>query len=245
MKRKYKYLFIVTFVLILITSVLFWYLRPYEPMDRAEKVFDNTHQSISVIDKNWLVFKPRNNEINTGVIIYPGARVKPRSYRPLALEIAKSGSLVVIVPMPLNLAVLGINKADKVIKKYSKVKNWVIGGHSLGGAMASRYTYYNTNKVSGLVLMASYPSENNDLSNKKIRTLSIYGTKDGITDIKKIKKSKEILPKNTTWIKIKGGNHSQFGWYGFQDGDKKASISRRKQQNIIVNDIINFLSTFD
>jgi hypothetical protein len=27
-------------------------------------------------------------------------------------------------------------------------------------------------------------------------------------------------------VPIEGGNHAQFGWYGFQDGDNAATISR-------------------
>ncbi|MFW6281877.1 MAG: alpha/beta hydrolase [bacterium] len=117
-----------------------------------------------------------------------------------------------------------------------------MGGHSLGGAMAARYTYNNYSKLSGLILLASYPADNNDLSDKDIKVLSIYGGNDGITSLKKIDNSRDNLPDDTEYIEIKGGNHSQFGWYGFQDGDKKASISREKQQALIIDAIRKFLS---
>jgi len=136
---------------------------------------------------------------------------------------------------------LGVNRAESVINKYEEITDWVIGGHSLGGAMAARYTYNNPQKLSGLILLASYPAQNNDLSDMDIRVLSIYGSSDGITSQEKINNSKENLPDDTEWVEIKGGNHSQFGWYGFQDGDDEAQISREKQQSIIVDAITNFL----
>ncbi len=240
MERRYK---IGIGIIIIVILTLGWYLKPYKPMDSVEKVFEVEDQ-IGVIDKEWLVFKPTNKEMDTGLIFYPGAKVKPKSYAPLAKEIAKSGYLVVIVPMPLNLAVLAVNSADEIINKELSIERWIMGGHSLGGAMAARYTYNNINKISGLILLASYPAENNDLSNKRVKVLSIYGDKDGITSMTKINESKEFLSQNTQWVKIEGGNHSQFGWYGFQSGDKQASISREKQQSVILNSIREFLLSF-
>ena len=38
------------------------------------------------------------------------------------------------------------------------------------------------------------------------------------------------LPPHTKWVTIDGGNHSQFGYYGFQLGDRSATISREAQQ---------------
>ena len=109
--------------LIIVIIALSWYIQPYQPMERAKRVFNKTTQSIFVIEKNWLVFKPIDKDINTGLIIYPGAKVEPKAYSPLAYDIAQSGYLVLIVPMLLNLAVLGVDKADGVIKKYSNINN--------------------------------------------------------------------------------------------------------------------------
>ena len=38
------------------------------------------------------------------------------------------------------------------------------------------------------------------------------------------------LPAATKWVPIRGGNHSQFGYYGFQLGDRRARIPRAAQQ---------------
>ena len=42
-------------------------------------------------------------------------------------------------------------------------------------------------------------------------------------------------------VVIKGGNHANFGNYGHQKGDAKATISRKEQQNQTVKAINNFI----
>lgn len=39
-----------------------------------------------------------------------------------------------------------------------------------------------------------------------------------------------LLPADTTWVAIPGGNHSQFGRYGHQLLDGEATISREDQE---------------
>jgi len=240
MKRKPKLITGIVIILFVIIIGLIWYLRPHQPMKEAKEVL-GSNENIDIDSKNYFVFKPTDEEVNTGLIFYPGARVKPEAYSPLAYDIAKSNIKVVIVPMPLNLAILGVNRADNIIEKYNNITNWIIGGHSLGGAMASRYTANNLDKISGLILLASYLSQSDDLSDKDINVLSIYGNKDEIVSIDDINKSKEYLPDNTEYVEIDGGNHSQFGWYGFQDGDGKADISREKQQSLVLDYITDFI----
>jgi hypothetical protein len=46
------------------------------------------------------------------------------------------------------------------------------------------------------------------------------------------------LPEDTKYIVIEGGNHPQFGYYGPQKGDGKASISLLEQQKITVDEIL-------
>ena len=99
-----------------------------------------------------------------------------RSYAPAARAIASAGYLVVMVPMPLNLAVLAPDRALEVQKAFPTVRQWVIGGHSLGGAMAARFAYKHPERVQGLVLWAAYPPGSDNLSNSTIAAVSISGT---------------------------------------------------------------------
>ncbi|MFW6141303.1 MAG: alpha/beta hydrolase [Candidatus Saliniplasma sp.] len=231
-------LVVVAVVLLIILSGFFtWALTPLGPMDEALEALDSD-EHVNVTTDRWLVFEPVEDDVDTAYIFYPGARVDHRSYAPLVRDIAEEGFLVVIAPMRLNLAVLSPNAASDVIDSFPDIDTWVIGGHSLGGVMAARYA--DKNEVDGLILWASYPAD--DLSEKNISTISIYGSKDGLTTVEDIKDSKEDLPPDTRYVEIEGGNHAQFGWYGEQRGDNEASISRKKQQDIIVRETVNFLA---
>jgi dienelactone hydrolase len=144
--------------------------------------------------------------------------------------------------MPFNLAVFGVNEANKVIAAYPNVTYWAIGGHSLGGTMAAQYIQNNPGKVQGLALWASYPPSGVNLSNSNIYVVTVHGTNDGLVSSQQITDSLKQLPPNTIRVEIDGGNHAQFGWYGPQSGDNSASISREQQQNVTVNATVQMLS---
>jgi pimeloyl-ACP methyl ester carboxylesterase len=210
-----------------------WGLIIPKPMPEALAMMQ-TDPKVTVTTDPWLVFQPTDQIPTTGLIIYPGGRVDPRAYAPTAHAIAAQGYLVVIVPMPLNLAVFRSNRAASVIQAYPDIEQWVIGGHSLGGSMAALFADKHRDQINGLVLWASYPASSNNLADSNIQVASIYGTLDGLATKDKIDASHELLPADTTWVPIEGGNHAQFGWYGDQPGDNPATISRQDQQAQII-----------
>ncbi len=233
------------YLLILIPVILFsgfsiWAYTPLGPMPEAIDAMQS-NASVQVSDDRWLVFEPTSTTVETGLIIYPGGRVDPRSYSPLAQRLASEGYLVVIVPMPFNLAVFGSGGASNVIEAFPDIENWVIAGHSLGGSMSARYVIQHPQNIQGLILLASYPAASDDLSGSTISSLSIFGTLDGLTSMQDINNSRPILPADTSWVPVEGGNHAQFGWYGDQPGDNAADISREQQQNLILEAMIGFL----
>jgi DNA-directed RNA polymerase omega subunit len=54
-----------------------------------------------------------------------------------------------------------------------------------------------------------------------------------------------LLPPGTRFIPIEGGNHAQFGWYGDQNGDNPATISRAEQQKLTVDATVEVLAQVD
>src|SRR3954469_1652322 len=88
---------------------------------------------------DWYAFGPDSSSApRAGVVLYPGAHVSADAYALLAQQLAKeSGALVVVARDPLDLAFLNQDAAADVIEAYPDVKRWVVGGHSLGGAMAA------------------------------------------------------------------------------------------------------------
>jgi hypothetical protein len=217
-----------------------WAERTPAPMPEALSALE-PDSTMQVTTDRWLAFHPADEEVQAGLILYPGGRVDHRSYAPAAREIAARGYLVVIVPMPLNLAVFAPNAADEVMQAFPNVSVWAMGGHSLGGAMAARYAYGHPSRVQGLVLWAAYPDASSDLSDHDLEVTSISGTLDGLATPEKIAASRPLLPPDTAWVIIEGGNHAQFGWYGPQSGDNPAAITREEQQRQIVQATLRLL----
>ena len=194
-------------------------------------------------DRGWYVFEP-DGDMQAGFIFYPGGLVDAAAYAPLMQQLSDRGVLAVIVPMPLELAVFGINRADDVIATYPEVDTWVIGGHSLGGAMAAEYVKDGPGPIDGVVFLGSYPAESTDLSELSISVVSVYGTEDGVTgDV--FEASLSRLPDGTSLEVIDGGNHAQFGDYGPQKGDGVATTSRDAQQSQTVTAIIRLVGTLE
>jgi hypothetical protein len=72
---------------------------------------------------------------------------------------------------------------------------------------------------------------------------SIYGTLDNGMD--SIEASISLLPADTEYIVIEGGNHSQFGNYGLQPGDNVATIGWEEQQAQAVEATIRLLQSLN
>jgi pimeloyl-ACP methyl ester carboxylesterase len=177
----------------------------------------------------------------TGLIFYPGGRVDFRAYAPALRAVAAAGYPVVLVRVPLNLAVFNPGAAARAVEAYPEISRWVVGGHSLGGAMAAWYAYNNPERASGLVLWASYPAGSNDFSDTDFPVLSIYGTNDRVAEPEQVRSAQDLLPADTTWVAIEGGNHAQFGDYGEQAGDGLAAITADEQWDQTARATIEFL----
>lgn len=241
MKKWILRIVLSVFILLVVGAAGFvwWGSHPLEAMPEAQNALESDAR-VLVTSEEWISFMPLEQSPQMGIILYPGGHVDPVAYAPLAREIALPGNLVVIPRMPLNLAVLDIGAAAEIIAAHPDLKTWVIGGHSLGGAMAAEYVSSNLSAADGLFLWASYSAENTDLSRlSDLKVLSIYGSEDG--RVEEIRRSRERLPPDTIWVEMEGANHAQFGWYGVQPGDGEAAISRPEQQEIILEQTLSFL----
>jgi len=238
-----KRVLVILLIVLLVGMVGFsaWAYTPLGPLPEATAVLQSD-AAMQVATAPWLTFTPADRQPVTGFIFYPGGRVDARSYAPAARTIAAQGYLVVIAPMPFNLAVFRPAAAEAVIAAYPEIGQWAIGGHSLGGAMAASFAYAHPEAVQGLVLWAAYPTDNNSLADRPLAVVSIYGTQDGLVSDAEIAASRLLLPINTQFVPIEGGNHAQMGWYGPQGGDGAASISREMQQAQVVDATVALLA---
>jgi len=182
------------------------------------------------VQDNLIILSPATPS-DTALIFYPGAKVEYTAYLPILEKIKQScGITCILVKMPFNMAIFDTNAADKIIDQLPDIKNWYIGGHSMGGAMASDYASKHQEKVKGLILLGAYIYGN--YPDKY--ALTVYGTFN-TSVAEKINYTENI-------VVIEGGNHAQFGNYGKQKGDPDATISSEEQQNITVAAIKDFLA---
>lgn len=240
--KKRTLICLYSIIIISLISFVTWVATPYKAgaVANTALVSDDT---VEVNIGDFISFTPKNNQPTKGLILYPGAKVDAKAYAALAKGVAKEGYEVIIVDMPFNFAMLGTNKANKVIEDYPHIESWTIGGHSLGGVAASKYTIENHN-VDGLVLLASYPM-GDQLKDLGVEVLSIWGSKDGVLNFENLIGSKMKLPLDTTYVEIEGGNHAQFGDYGKQKGDHDAIITAEEQLQTTEKSITNFLKDID
>ncbi|MDF9451512.1 alpha/beta hydrolase [Bacillus toyonensis] len=226
MKKWIKIVLYSVLGILIIGSITFltWSQFTYKPTKEALSLVDYKK------DEENIVFGEKDAKI--GVIFYQGAKVEAEAYSYLGEALVKDGHFVVMPKLPLNLAILGINAVDSVMEQYPEVQKWYVAGHSMGGAMISKYAFQHEEKVDGIIFLGSYPAD--DFSTKSIPMLSIYGEVDALATVEKIENNKKLMSKNTTMHMIKGGNHANFGMYGEQKGDNASLITSKAQQDEIV-----------
>ena len=261
-KKKHSKIFKVFIALLIALGVfelaafgaLAYYLSDYEHADAdAEAAMKSGHGVQVHKAEDWIEFAPSarsqtgtcsregadQDKADTGIIFYPGGKVEYTAYAPLMRDFAEEGYFCAVVKMPFNLALFDKNAAKDVKEAHPEITNWIIGGHSLGGVVAANYAAISD--FDGLFLLAAYPST--DLSDNDIKTASAYGDADGVLNMDEYEASKSNLPPDLTEYVIKGGNHSQFGSYGLQDGDGKATISAEDQREQTVSFVLDTLLT--
>ncbi len=216
--------------LIILTTGFYIYTLDYYKADAYAVEINKTVNVDHKESGKYTIFTPEaQNDQHIGFIFYPGGKVDSIAYSPLLKQLTDKGITCVLVKMPFNLAVFDVNAADKVYDLLPNIKQWYLGGHSLGGAMASSYVEKNSKKLDGLVLMGAYPLNDTGLS-----TIVIYGSEDYGLDMDKLSFAKNQ-------VRIEGGNHAYFGNYGEQKGDGVAAITREDEQKQAVKAIISFM----
>lgn len=241
LKRRITKRRVAIFVLIIlvVAGLLIWkYLTPYAPAQEAETALISSGGVTVEQNDNWISFEPSITK-GASIIFYPGALVKPEAY-PSAKSVAAAGHPFYIAKMPFNLAVTKGDAAEEIIRVHPK-QSFVLGGHSLGGVMASRYAIEHTDQLEGVFFLASYPDEKGSLRETTLSVLSVVGTEDQVIDRDSYNKGRSYLPDNTVYSSIIGGNHAQFGGYGPQKGDGEATISEEEQQSRTVSALLDWL----
>ena len=173
MSRRKKWLItgeIVLLILTILAGAFFWYVSDYY---RAEAVaLAVMGQDSGISQQDGLTILSPSYPTDTAIIFYPGAKVEAEAYLTLLDQIRQTGVTCMLVHMPFRMAIFDADAAEEVIARFPEIQHWYIAGHSMGGAMASKFASDHPDLVDGLILMGAYiygdyPEEN---------TLTIYGS---------------------------------------------------------------------
>lgn len=217
-----------------------WMVYSMQAKSISEEVLES-NQQVNVSENDFAItFKPVNSSEKV-VIFYPGALVQTKAYAPLCRKLAEAGHKTLLIKMPFRLA----NQGYEIIKEQNilgdKSKEYILAGHSQGGKMAAQFVYENPSLITKLVLLGTTHPRDYDMSEYSIPVLKLYATNDGVASPEDVITNKSKLPPTTKFVLIEGGNHSQFGYYGFQFNDNKATISREGQQAFILENMLSFI----
>lgn len=227
MKKRLKIILILFMLLpVILGGGFLIYASDYYRADETANAILQSGQA--EVRDDMIILRPEEMS-GSALIFYPGAKVEYTAYLPILEKLRQNGIASVLMKMPFNMAIFSVNAADKAFDELSGIDHWFIGGHSMGGAMASSYAAGHQEKVKGLVLLGAYIY--GDVPPKD--ALTVYGTLNA--DLEK------HIDYTDNLVIIQGGNHAQFGNYGVQKGDPTALISREEQQDIAVQAILSFI----
>lgn len=231
--KKVLWVIFISVLFVIIGGMTYLHTQVHPPTKQAQQVARHAQET-----NDWLYF-PSKNSSKPIIIFYPGALVEPDSYSLWAQELANAGYPVYLLKMPFDLAILAPKSGEKVLTSQTDRK-YVVGGHSLGGVMASRFAKEHPKRLSGVFFLASYPDERGRLTTLKIPTLSLTAENDTVLNHQAYQQAKKYLPIKTEYQEISGGNHAGFGSYGTQKNDGKSTINDQNEQ--VARRIITWLA---
>jgi pimeloyl-ACP methyl ester carboxylesterase len=185
------------------------------------------------------------------LVFLPGGMVDPDAYVPLMRGIAETGVPVALVELPMRAAPteqmratlwMRIREARAEIAGNGAV---ALAGHSRGGMFAATFAADSPSEVAGLILIGTTHPRDRDLSGVTWPVLKVMGAADCVASLDDAKANASRLPPGTQWVEIAGGNHRQFGYYGWQLGDCAATITREEQHRQAIEAITPFLRRQD
>ncbi len=197
-------------------------------------------------------YNPRHSCALHGLLLFPGGGVDFRAYAPIARELARHGLVVVVQNVPFGFALLDRDRAlgpeGNLRRAFPTVRQWSVGGHSLGGVAAACYAHRHPDDVERLVLWGSFPSPTHSLAPRELPVASLWGSEDGLVGAQRIQATRHLLPPRAQVVELGGANHTQFGdyWDGrshrfLQRGDRPALLSRSQQRRRVVEHTVDFL----
>ncbi|MFB9327442.1 alpha/beta fold hydrolase [Paenibacillus aurantiacus] len=239
-RRLRRSLFLVC--LLTIALVTAYRIAVFEPSDKAIVALMSDSQVRVSSSSDWWLLEPAHGARKSpGVIVYPGLLADAAGYSPWARMLAERGYPVYLVKMPLNFSPLAPGRASRIMNEHPG-ERFVIGGHSLGGAVAAQYAARHRDDIQGLFLIASFVDREAGKDIRGLPVLQVAATKDGIVTLNISDREREQLPGSTEYVNIRGGNHQQFASYAEEWADYPPAISEAEQISLTASALGNWLS---
>jgi pimeloyl-ACP methyl ester carboxylesterase len=231
--RWVRYLWVRAGVLVLIASPAVMYVM-FRAQGLPPETFATT-ASLRVTESDYYVrFAPAQAGTAAWMLL-PGCPADPHAYAPLARAVAEQGVLSVIVKVPYRCAPWPQHQAalrQRVLGIIDSCVDcaWTLAGHSRGARHALELTRsLPAGRVASIVLMGSTHPREESYASLGIPVLKILASEDGVAPPDDALAHRDLLPASARWEVIDGGNHAQFGYYGYQLWDHPAKISREQQ----------------
>ena len=215
-----------------------WSFVAYRATPEARAALQGDDWTIVERGEGYWLFQAKPSASDVGLLFFPGALVDPAAYAPLAREVAQRGYPVLLIELPWRGAFGAADwpdvfvRAHDAMRRAPAVHRWVIAGHSRGGGVAARMVLNDPSSIAGLVLIGTSHPRDLNLAHVLLPVTKVYGTRDTVVGADALQQTSGNLPPATRMVEIDGGNHSQFGYYGFQPGDSAATIPRETQQRL-------------
>ena len=223
-----------------------WSLVAYRASGEARAALQSDGSVTIAHHDGFWSFDPKSPAA-AGLIFFAGALVDPVAYAPLTRAIAATGFPVLLVELPRRGAFGGadggevFSRARAAAASRPHVKRWIVAGHSRGGLVAAQLVRDGFPGLAGAVLIGTTHPRDFSIAAAAIPITRVYGTRDTVADVEKMERTRPNLPPSARLVAIDGGNHSQFGYYGFQPGDWPATIARDAQQAITRKAVLDAL----
>ncbi|GAX14816.1 hypothetical protein FisN_29Lh021 [Fistulifera solaris] len=222
-----------------------WYEHRLDANPTALDVYAQHESSIRIVDSLYDLFLPSKNKDSVVALVFlPGALVDARAYAGVCHKLRQEGNNLAVILLQtdryrrLMSPFFGLNEhalrdvmkhaTNELAQANCSVRNWALGGHSLGGLTAQELLP-KMPEISQLVLWGvNYPRATP--ISPTVTELVVTASQDGFRFSDPPPSTPEIQR-----YEIKGGNHGGFGDYPHQtyprpDGTRTISLTEQHEQ---------------
>ena len=212
-----------------------WCAIAFQPSAYARAALaDSAQVRVRAMADAW-VFEPVTRASDArSLLFFPGGLVDARAYAPLMQAVARGGHRAVLVRTPWRGAFGHAEAPATLVAAHAIAQrlggHWVVSGHSRGGKAAAAYAQWYRGDVGALVLVGTSHPRDIDLRDAPFVVVQLLGDRDPIASPTRAERNRHRLPAHARRHVLPGANHSQFGDYGFQPGDRFAGMPRHAQR---------------